>query len=170
MPDKRTMVRMAEHAVSKDGAEVLVTLGLGSCIGCALIDSEAKVAGLAHIVLPESWAGSSAAAAAPPAKFANTAVPHLVSELVRLGARKNRLKAVLCGGAHMFSTTSSNGTGSPALEIGRRNNEETVKALKASGIPIRASEVGGTKGRSVEVHVATGEVFVRTVGQTAIKL
>ena len=38
MADRRTMVRMAEHAVSKDGEEVLVTLGLGSCIGCALID------------------------------------------------------------------------------------------------------------------------------------
>ena len=116
-------------------------------------------------MLPESWANSSAAATAPPAKFANTAVPHLVRELERLGARKNRLKAVLCGGAHMFSSTG--GAKSPALEIGRRNNEETVKALRAAGIPIRASEVGGTKGRSVEVHVATGEVFVRTVGQTA---
>jgi chemotaxis protein CheD len=168
MSDKRTMVRMAEHAVSKDGAEVLVTLGLGSCIGCALIDSDAKVAGLAHIVLPESWANSSNGAGAPPAKFANTAVPHLVSELVRLGARKNRLKAVLCGGAHMFSSTG--GAKSPTLEIGRRNNEETVKALKAAGIPIRATEVGGTKGRSVEVHVATGDVMVRTVGQTPVKL
>ena len=168
MADKRTMVRMAEHAISKDGGETLVTLGLGSCIGCALVDSDAKVAGLAHIVLPESWANSSAAATAPPAKFANTAVPHLVTELERLGARKNRLKAVLCGGAHMFSATG--GAKSPALEIGRRNNEETVKALRAAGIPIRASEVGGTKGRSVEVHVATGEVFVRTVGQTAFRL
>jgi chemotaxis protein CheD len=167
MADKRTMVRMAEHAISKDGGETLVTLGLGSCIGCALIDSDAKVAGLAHIVLPESWANSSAATA-PPAKFANTAVPHLVKELERLGARKSRLKAVLCGGAHMFSSTG--GSKSPALEIGRRNNEETVKALKAAGIPIRASEVGGTKGRSVEVHVATGEVFVRTVGSTPIKM
>jgi chemotaxis protein CheD len=168
MSDRRTMVRMAEHAVSKDDGAVLVTLGLGSCIGCALIDSEAKVAGLAHIVLPESWANSGAAQSAPPAKFANTAVPHLVNELERLGARKNRLKAVLCGGAHMFS--SPGGAKSPALEIGRRNNEETVKALQSAGIPIRASEVGGTKGRSVEVHVASGEVFVRTVGQTAIKL
>jgi chemotaxis protein CheD len=167
MPDARTMVRMAEHAVSKTAGETLVTLGLGSCIGCALMDTEAKVAGLAHIVLPESWAGSSATSA-PPAKFANTAVPHLVKELERLGARKNRLKAVLCGGAHMFSSTG--GAKSPALEIGRRNNEETVKALKAAGIPIRAAEVGGTKGRSVEVHVATGDVFVRTVGQTAIRL
>jgi chemotaxis protein CheD len=168
MPDRRTMVRMAEHAASKDGGEVLVTLGLGSCIGCALVDIEAKVAGLAHIVLPESWANSAAAASAPPGKFANTAVPHLVKELERLGARKNRLKAVLCGGAHMFSSTG--GAKSPALEIGRRNNEETVKALKAAGIPIRASEVGGTKGRSVEVHVSSGEVFVRTVGSTPVKL
>jgi chemotaxis protein CheD len=69
-----------------------------------------------------------------------------------------------------LTASSSGGAKSPALEIGRRNNEETVRALKAAGIPIRASEVGGTKGRSVEVHVATGEVFVRTVGQTPIRL
>jgi chemotaxis protein CheD len=165
MADRRVMVRMAEHAVSKDSGDVLVSLGLGSCIGCALIDEEANVAGLAHIVLPESWSGQSNDA--PPAKFANTAVPHLVKELEKLGARRSRLKAVLCGGAHMFS---GNGSSSPTLEIGRRNGEETERALKEAGIPIRGTAVGGTCGRSVEVRVASGEVHVRSVGQPPTKL
>ena len=48
------MVRMAEQAVSRNRADTLVSLGLGSCIGLALFDQEAGVAGLSHIVLPES--------------------------------------------------------------------------------------------------------------------
>jgi len=33
---------------------VLLTLGLGSCVGIALYDTEKQIAGLAHIMLPSS--------------------------------------------------------------------------------------------------------------------
>ena len=55
--------------------DVLVSLGLGSCIGLALVDKRAGVAGLAHIVLP------ACAGAVDPGtmhKFADHAVPALV--------------------------------------------------------------------------------------------
>ena len=44
-------VRMGEIAVSKSPGELLVSLGLGSCIGLALVDRRLGVAGLAHVVL-----------------------------------------------------------------------------------------------------------------------
>ena len=51
------MARMAEIAVSRHEADVLVALGLGSCIGVALLDRASLVAGLAHVVLPVyQWA------------------------------------------------------------------------------------------------------------------
>jgi chemotaxis protein CheD len=157
------MVRMAEQAVSRDPAEQLVSLGLGSCIGCALVDRTARVAGLVHIVLPSS---ASAPAGSPPAKYADTAVPKLIDDLVALGARRARLEAVLCGGAHMFAAAAA----SPMLEIGRRNGEETRAALARAGVRVRAADVGGSTGRSVEVDVATGAVHVRAVGQAAVTL
>ena len=46
------MVRMGEFACPRTAGDVLVSLGLGSCIGLALIDRRAAVAGLAHVVLP----------------------------------------------------------------------------------------------------------------------
>ena len=49
-----TMVRMGELAISDTPGDVLVSLGLGSCIGLALVDKRAGVAGLAHIVLPQT--------------------------------------------------------------------------------------------------------------------
>jgi chemotaxis protein CheD len=157
------MVRMAEQAVSRNADDVLVSLGLGSCIGLALLDTEAHVAGLTHIVLPESSARPGGA----PAKFADTAVPALLDAVVKLGANRARLKAVLCGGAHMFG--SPNGS-SALLQIGDRNATRTLAELKQRQIPVRNADTGGSSGRSIEVRIATGEVLVRSVGQAPRKL
>ncbi|HOO63341.1 MAG TPA: chemotaxis protein CheD, partial [Synergistaceae bacterium] len=54
-------------AVKKTG--ILVTLGLGSCIGLVLFDQEKKIAGMAHIMLPDSRESSSVV---KPGKFADT--------------------------------------------------------------------------------------------------
>ena len=59
-------VRMGEIAVSAKPGEVLLSLGLGSCIGLALVDQRRGIAGLAHIMLPEAIAGGG-----PIGKFAD---------------------------------------------------------------------------------------------------
>ena len=158
MTPQRYMVRMAEKAVSAAPGDMLVSLGLGSCIGLALIDSESQVAGLVHIVLPQA---PPALNGTPPWKFADTAIPALLDEVVRNGARQGNLRAVLAGGAHMFGGAGA----SPVMQIGARNQQSTMAALEVLGIPIRAMETGGSAGRSIEVSIATGEVSVRGVGQ-----
>jgi chemotaxis protein CheD len=149
--------------VSAAPGDLLVALGLGSCIGLALIDPAAGVAGLVHIVLPQA----NASAATAPAKFADTAVPHLLQLVTRAGAREPRMHAVLCGGAHMFTSQTA---GNPVMAIGARNAQATLDALAARRISVRAKDVGGTVGRSVEVDVETGSVAVRGVGQQTRKL
>jgi len=88
------MVRMGELAVSRTSGDVLVSIGLGSCIGLCLIDRRRQAVGLAHVMLPTGGPGET------PGKFAPSAVPALVEEL---GAVKTALEAVLVGGAQMFS-------------------------------------------------------------------
>jgi chemotaxis protein CheD len=83
-------VRMGEMIVSSiDGAEI-AAIGLGSCIGLALIDPQAGVAGLAHVVLPESGSGDG-----PAAKFGDTVVPALLGAVEAQGAIKHRVIATL---------------------------------------------------------------------------
>jgi chemotaxis protein CheD len=159
----RHMARMGEAVVSSSPGDLLVALGLGSCIGLAMIDPDAGVAGLVHIVLPQSNANG----AATPAKFADTAVPHLVQLVTRAGARETRMHAVLCGGAHMFTSQTA---GNPVMAIGARNAQATLDALAARRITVRAKDVGGTVGRSVEIEVASGTVSVRGVGQQTRRL
>jgi chemotaxis protein CheD len=152
-----TIVRMAEHTSSASGGDVLVTIGLGSCIGLALLDRARSLAGLAHVVLPEASGSDDGS----PAKFANTAVPVLVEQLVRLGASAGRLEAVLVGGAHMFSFGRKDGAG---LDVGARNEAAVTAALEKLRIPIRAKATGGTKGRTIRVHVGSGLVTVKEAG------
>jgi chemotaxis protein CheD len=158
MSGARHMVRMAEQVVSREPTDMLVSLGLGSCIGLALVDEHANVAGLVHIVLPVAPPGVSAALAP---KFADTAVPKLLEDVMAAGARSGHLRAVLCGGAHMFGNAGSN----PMMQIGSRNADATMVMLQKLRIRVRAYDTGGNQGRSIEVRVATGEVYVRGVGQ-----
>lgn len=163
MSDNRLMVRMAEQAFSSNAGDVLVSLGLGSCIGLALVDTAAGVAGLAHIVLPSA---PPAGPGASPGKYADTAVPLLIEKLVRLGASHSQLRAVMCGGAAMFASKTQNG----ALQIGERNVIATTEALTAARLAVKASDIGGSTGRSIEVRVRSGEVLVRGVGQAPRQL
>jgi chemotaxis protein CheD len=150
------MVRMGELAVSGEPGHVLVSLGLGSCIGLALLDRHTHTAGLAHVVLPQSTGHG----ADNLLKFADHAVPELCKRVVDAGAKRSSLEAVLVGGASMFTTTST------SLEVGQRNEAAVREELKTLRIPVVATATGGSRGRTIRVHVATGAVTVREAGGT----
>ncbi|MEZ5120035.1 MAG: chemotaxis protein CheD [Solirubrobacterales bacterium] len=144
------MVRMGELAVSATPGDVLVTIGLGSCIGVALLDARRPIVGLAHIMLPDG------PSAGPEAKFADPGVPLLANRVKALGAA--RLEAVIVGGAQMFSFSGEGGG-----NIGARNEAAVRDQLGRLSIPIRAASTGGNKGRTVRVHVDGVRVTVREV-------
>ena len=144
---------MGELVVSNVGTEELACIGLGSCIGLALLDRNSGVAGLAHVMLPESPSNGKPFAAA---KFGDTALAALVDAVISAGARKLRLEAAIVGGAQMFAFGAGNGK-----DIGRRNEAAVRATLDAARIPLRAAATGGSSGRSMRVHVGTGYVMYR---------
>ncbi len=150
-----TMVRMGELAASRSAGDTLVAIGLGSCIGLALVDRARCVAGLAHVMLPES---SGAPDASARCKFADIAVPALIDKVVGLGAAPSKLEAVLVGGARMFAF------GGSSLDIGARNEEATLAQLADRRIKVVASATAGTKGRTVRVHVDGCRVVSKEAG------
>jgi chemotaxis protein CheD len=154
------VVRMGELAASDVADEELVSMGLGSCVGVALLDVELAVAGLAHVMLPEANA-----AYAAPAKFADRAVPALVTSLERLGARREALAAVLVGGAQMFGRT-----GLVGLDLGARNELAVRAALAAEQVAVAAVATGGSRGRTIRVCVGGSRVSVREAGGAELEL
>jgi chemotaxis protein CheD len=158
-PATDVVVRMGELAASASAGDVLLCVGLGSCIGLALVCRDGRACGLAHIVLPDS----SGREAERPAKFAERGVPALIAALAALGVRPDSLDAILVGGAQMFSMSTG-------MEIGARNEAAVRAALQSAGIPVTATATAGGVGRTVRVHVATGNVTVREAGAKEVTL
>jgi chemotaxis protein CheD len=148
---------MGEIEVSKRTGEELVARGLGSCIGLALIDRLSGVAGMAHVVLPESTGSDK-----EPGKFADLAVPALVARMQTAGALTRRLEAVLAGGARMFELGE--------MDIGARNAAAVKAGLTRAGLRIRAADTGGNRGRTMRLTVGDFEVTVKEAGGEPVTL
>jgi len=153
----RILVGMADLNSAKHPA-MLTTLGLGSCVGIALYDSVAQVAGLAHCMLPDSTQISNNSNRA---KFVDTAVVDLIDDMVRLGASQSRIVAKLAGGAQMFGFTSTNET----MRIGDRNVEATINVLRRLRIRILSQDVKENFGRTVELFTEDGSFVIKTIGK-----
>jgi chemotaxis protein CheD len=149
-----TVVRMGEASASSTAGDTLACIGLGSCIGLALVDRVKGVAALAHVLLPEATQPDPP----QPHKFADLAVPALIELVVASGASRVRLEAALVGGAAMFSFGGGQ-------DIGARNATAVTRLVEAARIPIRAAQTGGNKGRTVRVTVGADiAITVREAG------
>jgi chemotaxis protein CheD len=156
---KPTFVEMAEIVVSSDPDAIIVTLGLGSCVGLCVYDGQARVAGVAHIALPDSALLNYAD---PAAKFADLGTVELISRVLAAGAAKPRLVAALVGGAQLYFAPEEEPY--PAFDVGQLNVRAVRAALAAQGVPVVAEDIGGSTARSLELRVADGRLIVRTVG------
>ena len=141
----------------------IMTIGLGSCIGIALYDRILKVAGLSHIMLPDSTQFKNVT---NPMKFADSAIPILIEKMQKQGCRKQNIVAKIAGGASMFNFSDK----SIISDIGMRNSEAVKKALKDIGIPIIAEDTGGDKGRTMILEASSGKVTLKIVGKGTVEL
>jgi chemotaxis protein CheD len=152
---REIIVRVADLQVGVAG-ELLVTVGLGSCIAIVLHDPQAQVGGLAHVLLPSPALSRHDG---NPAKSPHTAVPRLLELMTGRGASPRRITARLAGGASMFAALAPPGT----IHMGERNVVASKQVLNAHGIPLVGEAVGGDYGRTVRLDVAGGALEIRSV-------
>jgi chemotaxis protein CheD len=155
MSGRELVVRVADLRIGVED-DILITVGLGSCVAIVLYDAEARVGGLAHILLPSP---ALSRMNGNPAKFPQSAVPRLIELMIADGARPRRITGRLAGGASMFATLAPLGT----IQMGERNLVAARQALNAHGVPLVGEAVGGDFGRTVRLLVDDGRMEVRTV-------
>ncbi|SCW42581.1 chemotaxis protein CheD [Paenibacillus tianmuensis] len=136
---------------------VLKTTGLGSCVGVTLFDAKAKVAGMAHVMLPTSDIAREGKLNI--AKYADTAIPEMIRQMEDLGAQVKRMVAKMAGGAQMFAFGSQSDT----MRIGPRNVESCKEMLSRYQISIIAEDTGGNYGRTIEFDCESGMLMIRSV-------
>lgn len=158
MSEVETIVRVGISDMNVvEAPEKISTAGLGSCIGIIIYDELKFVAGMVHIMLPDSKRTTSAHL--NEAKYADTGVESIIDQLQKRGVHLSRMKAKIAGGAQMFSGTSL----SDMMRIGTRNIAAVEENLSAYNIPIISKDVGGNKGRTIEFDPKTSRLKIRSV-------
>jgi chemotaxis protein CheD len=148
---KKVIIGIGEYAVSIPPT-VIVTLGLGSCVGVCIRDPISKIGGMVHVMLPDSGGKP----VNMPGKFANTGIKTLVEDIKKKGGNTSKLEAKIAGGASMFE--------SKGMNVGARNVEAVKKWLRHFGIRLVAEDTGGNRARSIEYDLETGKLLIRKVG------
>jgi len=150
---QRVVVGVGEMSVSNNPSITLSTYALGSCVAVVAYDPFAKVAGLLHMMLPDSRI-SAEKAISQPAMFADTGLPLLFKALTGLKGETARVRLFVAGGASVLCATDS-------FKIGERNIHATADYLKRHGYIVRQSALGGTVNRTVHLNIGTGAITLK---------
>jgi len=148
---RATKILPGEYHVVADDV-VLVTV-LGSCVSACIRDARLGVGGMNHFMLPENG-NTAREPVSESARYGAYAMEVLVNELMKLGARRERLEAkVFGGGSVMAELTQSN--------VGERNAAFVLEYLRAEGITIAARDLLDVHPRKVYFFPRTGRALVK---------
>lgn len=148
----RAAVKLLPSEYYVTGQPTVITTVLGSCVAACLHDPHAAVAGMNHFMLPdEAQCGPDDPDAM---RYGTHAMDTLVRELVKAGARRERLQAKVFGGAAVLPNM-------PFLNVGDRNAHFVLRYLQAEGISLHAQDLGGSHARRVGFMADSGKVVVR---------
>lgn len=147
-------VGMADYKVTR-APNKLLTLGLGSCVGVIFYDKKNKLAGMAHIMLPNTNDPDSKSL-----KFANIAMDLMLKDLKEEGMDINRAIIKIAGGSQMFKLSASDEKNS----IGYRNVIAVKEIISELKLKIAVEETGGNFGRTIELDLENGNLKIKTLG------
>lgn len=153
----KLIVGVSDMKVSGTNGDELITYSLGSCIGIAIYDPVAKAGGLLHYMLPESVLDKNKAEKNP-FMFADTGIPALFKATYQLGAKKQRMKVVVVGGAQILDQKGF-------FNIGKRNHMAVKKLFFRNNVITTHEEVGGSVNRTVRLDLLSGEVHIKIAGE-----
>jgi len=136
---------------------IILEAYLGTCVGVALFDPDARVGGLAHFLLPEPV---SVNADWQPEKYAASGMPVFLEALYKAGARSGSLRATLAGGALVGPVDDLDLN----LDIGGRTAEAAERILRAEGIHIDRIETGGFFSCCIQMDLQDGACRIEPSG------
>lgn len=154
------VVGIGDLRLTRAPGERIITYALGSCLGITIHDPVAGVAGMLHVMLPDSSIDAEKAARTP-AMFVDTGVPLLFKESYKLGAKKERIVVKVAGGAHAAPRAEDD-----QFQIGKRNLLALRKLLWRNQVLVKTEDVGGCQiSRTIVLDSTTGALTVRAAGR-----
>lgn len=145
------MVKISAGDIYVAKQEEQLTTVLGSCVAVCLRHPRTCIGGMNHFMLPGSPArdANRQTELAMFGRYGQSALEALARSVLACGGRAAELEAKVFGGAKVIELTQ---------DIGAANAQAAANWLRAQGIPIAASDVGGEQPRKIVYDPSTGVV------------
>ncbi len=134
----------------------IITTVLGSCVSACIRDPLSGVGGMNHFMLPgntskklDQWGGNDCLET----RYGIAAMETLINDILKQGARKDRLELKLFGGGKVLAMDVNN--------VGDRNVQFVRQFVKTEGLATVAEDLGDVYPRKVNYFPKTGKVMVR---------
>ena len=147
----RTKVYLHPGQIFTAGPPSAITTILGSCVSLCLWDPVLRIGGINHYLLP-FWVGDDIASP----RFGTVAIETLIDKVLSLGARKNRLRAKLFGGACVIEAFRQRRD-----HIGIANARLAENMMRVQGIPVVERDLAGRRGRKLVFNTDDGRSWIK---------
>jgi chemotaxis protein CheD len=154
---KGRLIGIGEMCISKDSRDLLLIPNLGSCLGLFAYDPSSKIGGGIHCLLPLSTVEPEKAKANP-LLYVDSGVAIFLSELIKAGASRIKLKIVATGCANINDKNNT-------FEIGKKNHTVFRKLMWKNNFLIATEDIGGGYPRTVQLRMDNGNISVTTQGK-----
>ena len=160
---KTDLVGIGEIKITNNSCDALRVVALGSCVAVIFYAPGIKVAGVAHVALPDSSNGNGHIIKKP-GYYADIAVRNLIEKFKKLGINGSKYLIIkLVGGA---SIMDPNGT----FDIGKRNVIAIRKHLWQNRLGALNEDVGKDHSRTVTIEIDTGSVSIKSPNKDTFEL
>ncbi len=144
----------------------LVWTVLGSCVTIILYSSRLKASAICHAKLPEQFFDKTQCSDLCPETcvknnlsqinfdYVTCAFRYMFDEFRKLSVADSEIEVSLIGGSTVLHG------GFEKKSVGYKNVQTAVKIIKKSGLKISKKEVGGTKGRTINIFTDSGEIQI----------
>ncbi len=140
---------------------VTISTLLGSCVSACLFDPVNRVIGMNHFMLSNKrYSRELSYVASEAGRYGIQAMELLLNGMLKLGARRDQIKAKAFGGGSIMKTAPDTPN---FLCVGQVNSKFIREFLETEGIPLLASDLGGEKGRVIHFSHGDYSVYVRKI-------
>ena len=136
---RKAHVIQGEYRVSSDPELVLTTI-LGSCVAACIRDPVVGVGGMNHFLLPGEDGGEGL-------RYGVQSMELLVNDLLRRGARRDRLEVKLFGGARLIDGLT---------DVGTQNAGFAERFVRDEGLIHAGGSLRGDRARRIQYWPVSG--------------
>lgn len=130
---------------------------LGSCVGATFWCARLGIGALCHSLLPRRPTKTPESNPVNGNRYVDFCIRDLARQFDELGARRSEVQVKLFGGADVLPVSSA---AASKPTVGRQNSETAIEIVRAEGLDLVASSLGGTTGLNIKFNTRSGEVLL----------